>query len=77
MKYADRRGSPCAIIQGSDEKDRREVMIKDLIFGATISSIKDRDEYKAAQAKAQYAVPEDQLVAEVRKLLDQHGVTWN
>jgi len=29
--------------------------IKDLIFGASISQIKDRDEYKAAQAKAQKA----------------------
>jgi histidyl-tRNA synthetase len=76
MKYADRRGSPCAVIQGGDEKAKGEVQIKDLIFGATISSIKDREEYKAAQAKAQYAVPEDQLVAEVRKLLDKHGVKW-
>ena len=76
MKYADRRGSPCAVIQGGDEKAKGEVQIKDLILGATISSIKDREEYKAAQAKAQFAVPEDQLVAEVRKLLDQHGVKW-
>ncbi len=76
MKYADKRGSPCAIIQGSDEKDRREVMIKDLIFGATISQIKDRDEYKAAQAKAQYAVPEDKLVDEVKALLAKHNVSW-
>jgi histidyl-tRNA synthetase len=76
MKYADRRGSPCAIIQGGDEKAKGEVQIKDLIFGATISSIKDRDQYKAAQAKAQFAVPEENLVEEVRKLLDRHGVKW-
>ena len=76
MKYADRRGSPCAVIQGGDEKAKGEVQIKDLILGATISSIKDRDEYKAAQAKAQFAVKEDQLVAEVRKLLAKHNVNW-
>jgi histidyl-tRNA synthetase len=76
MKYADKRGSPCAVIQGGDEKGRGEVQIKDLIFGATIAQIKDRDEYKAAQAKAQFAVPEGDLVAEVRKLLDKHNVTW-
>ena len=76
MKYADRRGSPCAVIQGGDEKARGEVQIKDLIFGATISSIKDRDAYKAAQAKAQFAVPEGDLVAAVQKLLAQHGVKW-
>ena len=34
MKYADRRGSPCAIIQGSDKRARGEVQIKDLIEGA-------------------------------------------
>jgi len=77
MKYADRRGSPCAVIQGGDEKAKGEVQIKDLILGATISSIKDREEYKAAQAKAQFAVAEDRLVEEVRKLLAQHGVRWS
>ena len=76
MKYADKRGSPCAVIQGGDEKAKGEVQIKDLILGASISQIKDRDEYKAAQARAQYAVKEDQLVEEVRKLLDKHHVTW-
>jgi histidyl-tRNA synthetase len=77
MKYADKRGSPCAVIQGGDEKARGEVQIKDLILGASISQIKDRDEYKAAQAKAQYAVKEDKLVEEVRKLLEKHGVNWS
>jgi histidyl-tRNA synthetase len=76
MKYADKRGSPCAVIQGGDEKANGEVQIKDLILGASIAQIKDRDEYKAAQAKAQYAVPEDKLVEEVRKLLAQHDVKW-
>ena len=65
------------MIQGGDEKAKGEVQIKDLILGASISQIKDRDEYKAAQAKAQYAVPEDKLVEEVRKLLAKHGVTWS
>ena len=77
MKYADKRGSPCAVIQGGDEKAKGEVQIKDLILGASISQIKDREEYKAARAKAQYAVKEDQLVEEVRKLLDKHQVTWS
>jgi histidyl-tRNA synthetase len=77
MKYADKRGSPCAVIQGGDEKAKGEVQIKDLILGATISSIKDRDEYKAKQAEAQFAVPEDQLVDGVRKVLARHGVKWS
>ena len=33
LKYADKRGSPCAVIQGGDEKAKGEVQIKDLIAG--------------------------------------------
>ena len=35
LKYADKRSSPCAIIQGGDEKARGEIQIKDLILGAS------------------------------------------
>jgi histidyl-tRNA synthetase len=76
MKYADKRGSPCVVIQGGDEKARGEVQIKDLILGASITAIKDRDEYKAAQAEAQFAAPEGDVVAAVRKVLARHGVRW-
>ena len=76
MKYADRRGSPCAVIQGGDEKAKGEVQIKDLILGATISSIKDREEYKAKQAEAQFAVPEAELIDGVRWVLTRHRVKW-
>ncbi len=66
MKYADRRRSPCAIIQGSDETSRGEVLIKDLIAGASIGSdTADRDAYREQQAQAQKAVPESKLVEEV------------
>ena len=37
LKYADRRGAPCAVIQGGDEKVSGEVQIKDLILGATLA----------------------------------------
>ena len=59
LKYADKRGSPCAIIQGGDEKARGEVQIKDLILGATLTDTKDREEYLKKQAEAQFAVKED------------------
>jgi len=75
MKYADRRGSPCAIIQGSDEKARGEVLIKDLIIGAEIAgATAEREDYLKKQAEAQFAVKEDRLVEEVRKLLARHGI---
>jgi len=72
LKYADKRGSPCAIIQGGDEKARGEVQIKDLILGATLTNTKDRDEYLKKQAEAQFAVKEEALTDSVRKLLARH-----
>jgi histidyl-tRNA synthetase len=72
MKYADKRGSPCAVIHGGDEKAKGEVQIKDLILGATLTAIKDRDEYLKQQAEAQFAVPEGKLVEAVRRVLSRH-----
>jgi histidyl-tRNA synthetase len=77
LKYADKRGSPCAVIQGPDEKAKGEVQIKDLILGGALSAIKDRDEYLRKQAEAQFAVPEDKLVEAVRELLARHKIEWN
>ena len=77
MKYADRRHSPCAIVQGSNERDKGEVQIKDLILGATLTAIKDRDEYLRKQAEVQFACREDEMVAKVRELLVRHGVIWD
>ncbi|HXZ46952.1 MAG TPA: His/Gly/Thr/Pro-type tRNA ligase C-terminal domain-containing protein, partial [Pseudolabrys sp.] len=74
LKYADKRGSPCAIIQGGDEKARGEVQVKDLILGANLTAIKDRDEYLKKQGEAQFAVKESALVDAVRKLLARHGL---
>ena len=72
LKYADKRGSPCAIIQGGDEKARGEIQIKDLILGAALAATKDRDEYLKKQAEAQFAVKEDAMVEAVRTLLARH-----
>jgi histidyl-tRNA synthetase len=77
MKYADKRRSPCAIIQGTDEKANGKVQIKDLIAGAELTSIEDRTEYLKKQAEAQIEVGENDLVAEVQKLLARHGVRWS
>jgi histidyl-tRNA synthetase len=77
MKYADRRNAPCVVIQGGDEKAKGEVQIKDLILGATIAEIKDRDEYRKKQADVQMAVAEDRLVDAVQAVLDRHGIRWN
>ncbi len=77
MKYADKRGSPCVVIQGGDEKAKGEVQIKDLVLGAEIAGLsKDRDDYMKKQAEAQFAVKESELVEAVRKVLARNNVNW-
>ncbi|TPI40392.1 histidine--tRNA ligase [Mesorhizobium sp. B3-1-9] len=69
LKYADRRGSPVAIIQGGDERAKGELQIKDLIEGARMSAeITDNAEWRAARP-AQVTVAEGELVGEVKKIL--------
>ncbi len=75
MKYADRRNSPCVVIQGSDEKAKGEVTIKDLIVGAELAKLeKGREEHLQKQAQAQTSVREGELVPEVLKVLARHGL---
>src|ERR1700749_5059796 len=76
MKYADRRNAPCAIVQGSDEKAKGKVQIKDLISGAGLTDIKDREEYRTRQAEPQPEVDEGQLVEAGKKTLARHDVRW-
>jgi histidyl-tRNA synthetase len=76
LKYADRRNSPCVIIQGSDEKAKGKVQVKDLILGAGLTTTGDRDEYLKKQTEAQIEVDESELVAAVRKILTRHAVRW-
>jgi len=72
MKYADRRGAPCVVIQGGDERAKGEVQIKDLIEGAkAAATIKDSKEWREGRP-AQVSVKEDELVAKVREILARH-----
>jgi histidyl-tRNA synthetase len=81
LKYADRRNSPCVIIQGSDERDDPagpQVLLKDLVLGAELAKLeKDREEYLQKQGEAQTKVPQAALVEAVRRILDRHRVKWN
>lgn len=74
LKYADRRNSPCVVIQGGDEKAKGEVQIKDLIEGAkAAAAIASNQEWRETRP-AQFAVKEDKLVEAVREVLARHGV---
>ena len=71
MKYADRRGAPCVVIQGRDELAAGEVQIKDLIEGARLSEdIKDSEEWRQGRP-AQFSVPEADLVTAVKDVLER------
>ncbi|WP_138468296.1 histidine--tRNA ligase [Poseidonocella sp. HB161398] len=67
LKYADKRNSPVAVIQGSDEADRGVVQIKDLILGAKIAQEASLEEWKSQPA--QFEISRADLVAEVRRIL--------
>jgi histidyl-tRNA synthetase len=73
LKYADRRGSLCAVIQGSNERGAAggpQVTIRDLRLGAELAKAsKDRADYLELRQRAQFAAPEAELVDKVREVL--------
>jgi histidyl-tRNA synthetase len=77
LKYADRRRSPCVVIQGGDEKARGEVQIKDLIEGAKAAAVIASHQKWRESRPAQFAVAEDRLVDAVREVLSRHDVRWD
>ncbi len=68
LKYADRRDSPLAIIEGADEKARGVVTVKDLALGKKLAAeIESNEEWKAQPAQEEIARAD--LLAHVRKKL--------
>jgi histidyl-tRNA synthetase len=69
LKYADKRESPVAVIQGGNEAEKGVVILKDLILGAQIAQNATLEEWK--DRPAQVEVPRADLVAAVRRMLAQ------
>ncbi|TCP59796.1 histidyl-tRNA synthetase [Rhodovulum bhavnagarense] len=69
LKYADKRNSPIAIIQGADEAARGVVQIKDLVLGAKIAERASLEEWKSQPA--QFEAARADMVTEVGRLLAQ------
>ncbi|MBV1866223.1 MAG: histidine--tRNA ligase [Rhodobacteraceae bacterium] len=68
LKYADKRQSPVAVIEGGNEFESGVVQIKVLALGARLASeIETTEEWKAQPA--QIEVKRTDLVAEVRKMI--------
>jgi histidyl-tRNA synthetase len=72
LKYADRRASPVAVIEGGDERARGVVQLKDLALGARLAAdIETRADWAAQPAQVE--VPRAHLVPEVRAMLARSG----
>ncbi|MBZ0163040.1 MAG: histidine--tRNA ligase, partial [Notoacmeibacter sp.] len=73
LKYADRRHCPIAIIQGSDERERGVVQVKDMIEGRKqAAAIESNEEWRETRP-GQFEIAEIDLVAEVEKLLAEQA----
>jgi histidyl-tRNA synthetase len=71
LKYADKRGAAVAIIEGSDERAKGEVTLKDLALGAELAkSVENRADW-VKDRPAQKSVKRSDLVAEVRAMLGE------
>ncbi|UXX83200.1 histidine--tRNA ligase [Roseovarius pelagicus] len=71
LKYADRRGSPIAVIEGGDEHAAGVVQIKDLILGAKIAESATLEQWK--ERPSQFEVPRVDLVTKVREILESQA----
>jgi histidyl-tRNA synthetase len=69
LKYADKRQSPIAVIQGGNEAAAGTVVLKDLILGAKIAASATLEEWK--DRPAQVEIPRADLVAAVQRMLAQ------
>jgi histidyl-tRNA synthetase len=69
MKYADRRGSPAAIILGGDEIAAGTVTIKDLDAGRMLAAGVADNEAWRAERPGQQVVPRAELVSTVRGIV--------
>ncbi len=69
FQYADQRNSPCVIIEGSDERERGVLQVKDLAAGAAAAAAIDSHEQWKEERPGQFEIPRDDLVKEVKALL--------
>jgi histidyl-tRNA synthetase len=73
LKYADRRNSPCVVIQGSNEREAGRVQIKDLAAGKEqAGTIADHQTWRE-ERPGQFEADESQLVEAVRSVLARQG----
>ncbi|MBY0611144.1 MAG: histidine--tRNA ligase [Beijerinckiaceae bacterium] len=75
LKYADKRNSLVAVIQGSNERAEGKVIVKDLVAGAELASAAksmEREAYLALKERSQMLVDETALIETVRAVIARH-----
>ena len=71
LKYADIRNSPVAIIQGENEREKGEVLIKDLYLGAKLATkMTTNEEWKSQPA--QKTILRKNLTVELENLISKY-----
>ena len=70
LKYADNRGSPAAVIEGTEEREIGMIQIKDLILGKKLSEEATLEEWK--DRPSQFTVRREELVQKIRELLSAY-----
>ena len=70
LKYADKRGSPAAVIEGTEEREIGMIQIKDLILGKKLSEEATLEEWK--DRPSQFTVRREELVQKIREILSAY-----
>ena len=70
MKYADNRGSPAAIIEGTEERESGMIQVKDLILGKKLSEEATLEQWK--DRPSQFTVKRDELVQKIIEILNSY-----
>ena len=71
MKYADKRHAPIVLIQGSNEKEEGQIILKDLNLGTILSkTTESREEWQKAE-QLQKTISEKDIVPEVQDMLNK------
>ncbi len=71
LKYADKRSSPIAVIEGGEEYENGVIQIKDLVLGAQMAEGATLEEWR--DRPSQYEVPRGDLVSKVREILELYS----
>jgi histidyl-tRNA synthetase len=67
LEYADKRNAPAAIIEGSQEREKGIVQIKDLVAGKEAAKTADRAEW-TAERPGQFECTDAEIVDRVAAL---------